>query len=62
MLTPNEAISASLSCQPRLPHAQHLHKHLGSYTVTWIRETLMVNFNFRGRVNAASLSLDPFQF
>lgn len=59
-LMPKESILASFSCQPGLPHAQCLHKPLGSYTVTWSRESLMVNFNFRGRVNAASLSLDPF--
>ena len=56
-LIPKEAILASLSCQPRLPRAG---KHLGSYTVTWIRELLMVNFNFRERLNEASLSLDSF--
>lgn len=55
-LSPKEAILASPSCQARLPRAQRL----GSYTVTWIREFLMVNFNFGGRVNWANLSLDPF--
>lgn len=54
---PKEA--TSLSCQPRLPHAQRLHKHLGSSMVTWRRELLILHFNFGGRVNKARLSLDP---
>lgn len=60
MLRPKEAVLASLSCQPRLPQGQCLLKDLGSYTVIRIRELLLVNFNFRGSMNEASLSLDPF--